>query len=98
MGDIVNSEKVLTKLGLLVWLNHLMTQLNFFQRSLFFLMMPILVSILLLLFCGLFIVLITFSVFPFKESRVSIRLSVIFIYLSISFCLGIKVISYINIF
>lgn len=96
-------------------------------------------------FCGLFIVLITFSVFPFKESRVSIRLSVIFIYiiirinvypvlisgwssnrkyallgslrsvaqtvsyevrlalilifyLSISFCLRIKVISYINIF
>ena len=96
-------------------------------------------------FCGLFIVLVTFSVFPFKESRVSIRLSVIFIYiiirinvypvlisgwssnrkyallgslrsvaqtvsyevrlalilifyLSISFCLRIKVISYINIF
>ena len=34
-------------------------------------------------FCGLFIVLVTFSVFPFKESRVSIRLSVIFIYIII---------------
>jgi len=34
-------------------------------------------------FCGLFIVLITFSVFPFKESSISIRLSVIFIYIII---------------
>merc|ERR1712243_56703 len=34
--------------------------------------------------CGLSIVLVTFSVFPFKESTVSIRLSVIFIYIIIS--------------
>jgi len=33
--------------------------------------------------CGLFIVLVTFSVFPFKESSISIRLSVIFIYIMI---------------
>merc|ERR1712020_116212 len=33
--------------------------------------------------CGLSIVLVTFSVFPFKESTVSIRLSVIFIYIMI---------------
>ena len=34
-------------------------------------------------FCGLFIVLITFSVFPLKESSISMRLSVIFIYIII---------------
>merc|ERR1719147_152620 len=33
--------------------------------------------------CGLSIVLVTFSVFPFKESTISIRLSVIFIYIMI---------------
>merc|ERR1712243_367074 len=34
--------------------------------------------------CGLSIVLVTFSVFPFKESTVSISLSVVFIYIIIS--------------
>jgi len=34
--------------------------------------------------CGLSIVLVTFSVFPFKESTISIRLSIIFIYIIMS--------------